>query len=152
MRLTLSSVVSAGITASVVVVLFLMIVPKLIGLGEMDITRDIGLAFSTHSPHLAGAIFLALAGILWAVIFSVIYNVIPGSYFLKGSVFGILVGLFSLMIMPKLLTSMGSMIGTNQYSAMPVSVNIHAVITLIAYVIFGLTMAWSYRPSHGHKA
>jgi len=150
MRLTLSSVVSAGITASVVVVLFLMIVPKLIGMGEMDVTRDVGLAFSTHSPHLAGAIFLALVGIVWAVIFSVLYNMIPGGYFLKGTIFGLLVGFFSLMVMPKLLVSVGSMIGTNQYSMTPFSINIHAVITLIAYIIFGLTMAWSYRHP-GHK-
>jgi len=154
MRLTLSSVITAGITASVVVVLFLMIIPKLIGLGTMDITHDIGLAFSAQSPHIAGALFLALVGIIWAAIFSVLYNAIPGGYFVKGTIFGLVVGFFSLTVMPNLLVSLGGLIGSaSQYAVTPFTMNIHTILTLIAYVVFGLTMAWTYRPTHtGSKA
>lgn len=148
MRITWGSTITAGITASVAVVLFLVLIPQLLGMGAIDITRDMGMAFSTSSPYVAGSIFMAMMGIVWAALFRNVYNSLPGNYLSKGIIFGMLVGLFSLAVLPNLMTTLDAMIGTpNQYTASPFILNNTAIVTLLAYMAFGLTLAWSYNPA-----
>jgi hypothetical protein len=147
MRMTWGSTITAGITASVAIVIFMVLIPQLLGLRAIDITGEMGAAFSSSSPHMAGAIFLALMGIVGAGIFGIFYNSLPGNYVTKGALFGLMVGLFSLAVLPNIITTLSGIIGaTGQYAAIPLSLNATALVSLIAYVIFGLILAWNYRP------
>lgn len=148
MRITWGSMITAGITASVAVVLFMVLIPQILGMGAVDITRNLGIAFSSTSPHIAGTVFLALLGIFWAMIFSVVYNSIPGNYVAKGALFGIVVGLFSMSVLPNIMSVLDNIFGApNQYLAPAFALNINGMVTMLAYVTFGLIMAWSYRPA-----
>jgi hypothetical protein len=148
MRMTWGSTITAGITASVAVVVFLILIPQLIGMGAVDITKELGNAFSTQSPHVAGGIFLALMGIVWATLFSAVYNTLPGTYLTKGMLFGLIVGLFSLAVLPNIMTTLNGMFGAQgAYTAAQFVFNAQAMVTIIAYMVFGLTLAWNYRPA-----
>ncbi len=148
MRITWGSILTAGITASVAVVLFLIVVPQLLGMGAIDLAGDLGAAFGTQSPHIAGGIFLAIIGTIWATVFAVLYSRIPGNYLTKGTLFGIVVGIFTLMIQPNLMTTLNGMLGTSgEVLAADMGVNSQAAIMLLGYVFFGLTLSWSYRPA-----
>lgn len=148
MRISWGSIVTAGITASVAVILFLFLIPQIMGMGVIDITSDLGGAFSTQSPHVAGAVFLAMYGIFWAIVFSAVYNRLPGTYLTKGMIFGLMVGLISLAVLPGIMGMLNGIISPQiTYEASASAMNIQAMLTLIAYMVFGLVLSWSYRPS-----
>jgi hypothetical protein len=148
MRTTWTTTISAGITASLAIVLFMVLIPQLLGLGTIDITKDLGTAFSTSSPHLAGAVFLAALGIIWSAVFGVLYNSLPGNAITKGAIFGLIVGLFSQSVMPNIMTTLDGIFGaTGAYTATAFTLDTTTIVTLVAYVVFGLTLALSTKPS-----
>ncbi len=148
MQIHWSTAVTAGIISSLAIVVFMIIIPRIVGVGPVDIIHDMGVAFSTQSPHLAGMFFITLMGIFWAALFAVLYSMLPGNYMSKGIVFGLLVGLFSLSVLPNIMSSLDNMIGSpNQYVVIPFQMNTQTMTTIAAYIVFGLAMAWSYRPT-----
>jgi hypothetical protein len=147
MRITWTTI-SAGIMASIAVVLFMMIIPQILGMGTIDLTGDVGRAFSTQAPHVAGSIFLAVIGIIWSSIFASVYNSLPGNNLMKGGIYGIMVGLFSLIIMPNIITTLATIVGSSsQYSATQFGMDTTSLVTMLAYMMFGVTLALTYRPT-----
>lgn len=148
MRITWGSAITAGITASVAIVLFTFLISKFLGLAAIDITRDLGAAFSAKSPYLVGSMVLAFLGVFWAALFALLYHRIPGNAVSKGMVYGLIVGVLSLSVLPKVLVTMNTIVGASTpYLATPFSFNQQTIITLVAYMVFGITLAWSYRPA-----
>lgn len=148
MRVVTGSTITAGITASVAVAAFMLVIPRIIGMAAIDITHDIGMAFNSQSPYLAGAIFLAALGVLWASLFGVFYNRIPGSSITKGAIFGIIVGLFSLSVIPNIMNSIDTVIGmSNQYPVTDLALNAQVIVMMLAYMVFGVVLSLNHRPA-----
>lgn len=148
MRILSISTLTAGVLASIAVIVFMNIIPPILGLGITDITRDLGLAFSSNSPHVAGGIFLAMMGMLWATVFSAVQSNLPGNYLMKGSIYGLFVGVFSLVVLPMVMTTLDGIFGApNQYIVTQFSMNSQALASVIAYVVFGVVLAITTRPS-----
>lgn len=150
MQINWRSSITAGILASIAIVLFMNIIPGLMGMGRIDIIRELGNAFNASSPYVAGSVCLAVLGIIWASVFSVLYNSLPGNYLTKGAVYGVIVGLFSLAILPNIMSTVDGLFGApNEYSVVRFALNPQAIVTIVAYVVYGVTLAITNRPAEG---
>ncbi len=142
MRINWGPTVTAGITASAAIVIFMIVIPQIMGMGMIDVTRDMGNVFNQGSPYIAGAVALSILGIVWAMVYSSIQSLLPGNYISKGLVYGVIVGLFSMVLLPQIIESMHGMIsGLGSYEAIPFSMNLQTLIALTAYMAFGIVLA-----------
>lgn len=147
MRMTWGTTITAGLTASVATVVFSMLIPQLLGMGSIDIIQNMGSAFNSQSPYFAGSIFMAMLGIVWASVFNMTYEKIPGNAILKGVIFGLFVGMFSMIILPSIMSVLDGLFGDpNGYTASAFGINNQMVVTMMAYMVFGIVMAFNLRP------
>jgi len=138
--------VTAGLIATVSVVTLLWFIPQMVGNPPINITHDIGLAFSTKQPYFAGSLFMMALGIFWASIYGAIQTNLPGNTLTKGIVFGFLVGLVSISMQPYLVGLMDNMIGaSNQYTIPQSTWSPEVLMTILGYVGFGVVMTAIYR-------
>lgn len=138
--------VTAGLVATLSVIGLLWFMPQLMGNTPINITQDIGVAFSVKQPYFAGSVFLLALGIFWAAVYGAIQTYLPGNVITKGIVFGFLVGLVSISMQPYLLGLMDNMIGdANQYIMPQTTWTPEVLMTILGYVGFGIVMTAIYR-------
>ncbi len=146
-NMKLGSIMIAGIMASAAVILFMLFVPPILGMNAIDIAKEVGTAFSSNSPHTAGVSFLALISIVWAAVFGVAYPMLPGTTIIKGAVFGLIVGAFSVTVLPTVITVLDGIFGAaNQYTQPAMALDVQLIMTLAAYVVFGIILATTCKP------
>lgn len=138
--------VTAGVMATMAVVVMLWFLPQIMGNMPINITHDIGVAFSTKQPYVAGGAFLLALGVFWAAVYGAINTYLPGNTMTKGIVFGFLVGLVSISMQPYLVGLMDNMIGAaNQYTMPQSTWTPEVLMTIVGYVGFGIVMTMIYR-------
>ncbi len=146
MRINWGPTILAGLSATIAVVLFLMFIPQILGMASIDITQNVGMAINQASPHIAGAIFMGVFGVFWAAVFTVVYGILPGNYLVKGTIYGVFVGLFSLAVLPTLMTAISGILGAQGYvDNTQLAVNTQALVTVVAFVVYGIILTKSYQ-------
>ena len=140
--------ITAGIAGTIVMTMVMMMAPKM-GLPKMDIVGMLGSMFSAESNRMVGMIMHFMMGIVFAIIYALLWNAGIGTVsLLWGAIFGMVHWLISGVMMGGMsMMHAGVKAGTVNAPGVYMTSNggmMAFMGGLIGHVIFGLVVALVY--------